>query len=301
MTSTRSLLVIADDFGIGPETSRGILDLAKLGRVTGTVLLVNSPYAEQAVAAWRAAERPLEVGWHPCLTLDRPILSPERVPSLVDANGKFQSLGRFLYRSALGKINSTQVEHELRAQLERFIRLTGSAPRLVNFHHHLHVFPPVDRVVLQILSELEPRPYLRRVTERFGVLCRVPGGRLKRLFLTWHGRRCGPALANANLPTNDTLAGISTPKSVLDPDYLRRWIRLVQGDVVELTCHPGHRDQTLVGRDCTADDGRVQARVEEFEHLSSLSFAQTCREAGLAITKPAEILARLPRSARHAA
>lgn len=301
MTRTRSLLVIADDFGIGPETSRGILDLAMLGRVTGTVLLVNSPHAEQAVGAWRAAQRTLEVGWHPCLTLDRPILPPERVPSLVDADGKFQPLGRFLFRSALGRVDPAQIDKELRAQLERFIQLTGAPPRLVNFHHHLHVFPPVDRIVMQILSELEPRPYLRRVSEQAGVLCRVPGGRLKRLFLTWHGRRCGPALASANLPTNDTLAGVSTPKSVLDPEYLRRWLRRVRGDIVELTCHPGHWDETLVGRDCSADDGRVQARVEEFKHLSGTSFAVACREAGLAITKPAEILARVPKSARHAA
>jgi chitin disaccharide deacetylase len=301
MTRTRSLLVIADDFGIGPETSRGILDLARLGRVTGTVLLVNSPYAEQAVEAWRAAERRLEVGWHPCLTLDRPILPPERVPSLVDPSGKFLSLGRFLLRSTLGRIDPAHIDKELRAQLGRFIELTGSPPRLINFHHHLHVFPPVDRIVMQILSELEPRPYLRRVTEGAWVLCRVPGGRLKRLFLTWHGRRCSRALANAKLPTNETLAGISTPKSVLDPEYLRRWIRMVRGDIVELTCHPGHWDETLVGRDCSSDDGRVQARVEEFKHLSGPVFAEACREAGLAITKPAEILARISRSARHAA
>ena len=301
MTNARSLLVIADDFGIGPETSRGILDLAAMGRVTGTVLLVNSPYAEQAVQAWRAARSPLEIGWHPCLTLDKPILAPPQVSSLVGANGNFQSLGRFLYRSKLGLIDPVQVETELRAQLERFVHLIGAPPRLVNFHHHLHVFSPVDRVLLRILSELEPRPYLRRVTESAGALWRIPGGRLKRLFLTWHGRRCGPTLHAAKLPTNDTLAGISTPQSVQDHDYLVRWIRQVSGDVVELTCHPGHRDETLIGRDCTAEDGYVQARVEEFKHLSAASFAQACNKAGLVISKPAEILARSPRSARHAA
>jgi chitin disaccharide deacetylase len=301
MTNPRSLLVIADDFGIGPETSRGILDLAAMGRVTGTVLLVNSPYAEHAVQAWRAARRPLEVGWHPCLTLDKPILAPRQVSSLVDAQGNFQSLGRFLYRSKLGKIDPVQIEKELRAQLERYVGMVGAPPRLVNFHHHLHVFPPVVGVLLRILSELEPRPYLRRVTESVGALWRIPGGRLKRLFLTWHGKRCGPALHAANLPTNETLAGISTPESVQDPNYLVRWIRQVAGDVVELTCHPGHRDETLIGRDCTAEDGRVQARVEEFKHLSASSFAQACNKAGLVISKPAEILARSQRSARHAA
>src|SRR4051812_28173019 len=109
MSGTRSLLVIADDFGIGPETSRGILDLGKQGRVTGTVLLVNSPYAEQAVQAWHAAGCPLEVGWHPALTLDRPLLPPEHVPSLVDKNGVFHPLGRFLAHLFFGQINAQEV------------------------------------------------------------------------------------------------------------------------------------------------------------------------------------------------
>ena len=272
-----------------------------MGRVSGTVLLVNSPYALQAVQAWRTANCPLELGWHPCLTLDQPILLPEQVPGLVDAQGRFLSLGQFLLRAKLGRLSPEEMDRELRAQLHRFVELTGAAPRLVNFHHHLHVFSPVDRVLLRILSELRPKPYLRRVRETPSALLGVPGGRLKRIFLSWHGRRFGKALETAQLPTNDTLAGISTPKSVLDPAYLSRWISRVAGDVVELTCHPGHRDETLIGRDCTAEDGRVEARVEEFKHLSSPVFAKAYNAAGLAIAKPSTILSRTSRSVGHAA
>ena len=53
--SQRFLVVTADDFGIGPATTHGILELALQGRVTATVLLVNSPHAEAAVRAWRQA------------------------------------------------------------------------------------------------------------------------------------------------------------------------------------------------------------------------------------------------------
>src|SRR5947208_10841292 len=88
----RYLLVTADDFGIGPETSRGILELAARGVVTSTVLLVNSPHALDAVAAWRKAGCPLELGWHPCLTIDAPILPPDQVPTLVGPDGRFPRL-----------------------------------------------------------------------------------------------------------------------------------------------------------------------------------------------------------------
>ena len=75
--AVRYLVVTADDFGIGPATSRGILDLAAEGLVTCTVLLVNSPYAAEAVDAWKATGRRLELGWHPCLTLDPPVAPPQ--------------------------------------------------------------------------------------------------------------------------------------------------------------------------------------------------------------------------------
>ena len=73
MDAARFLIVTADDFGIGPATTRGILDLALAGKITSSVLLVNSPHAREAVQAWRHAGEPFEMGWHPCLTLDQPI------------------------------------------------------------------------------------------------------------------------------------------------------------------------------------------------------------------------------------
>src|SRR5262249_6486403 len=104
MGQQRYLIVVADDFGIGPETTRGILEMAGKGLVTGSVLLANSPYAEQAVKAWRQACEPMEIGWSPCLTLDGPILPPAKVPSLVDSKGTFWTLGRFLKRLFFGRI-----------------------------------------------------------------------------------------------------------------------------------------------------------------------------------------------------
>ena len=50
MDAQRYLVVTADDYGIGPATSQGILELALQERVTATVLLVNSPHAESSVA-----------------------------------------------------------------------------------------------------------------------------------------------------------------------------------------------------------------------------------------------------------
>src|SRR5438445_610416 len=108
-TLARPLLITADDFGIGLETTRGILELARRGAVTSTVLLVNSPYAAESVRMWNAAGRPLELGWHPCLTLDSPLVPASQVPSLVGSDGKFPGLGGLLKRLLRGRVRQAEI------------------------------------------------------------------------------------------------------------------------------------------------------------------------------------------------
>jgi chitin disaccharide deacetylase len=293
----RYLVVTADDFGIGPATSEGILELAARGLVTGTVLLVNSPHAAGAVQHWRQTGAALELGWHPCLTLDRPILPAREVPTLVQPDGRFWGLGAFLSRLLLGRLGAAEIEAELTAQYRRFFELTGRPPALVNSHHHVQVFPPVGTILLKVLA-VGPLPYVRRVREPWRMLAAVPGARFKRTVLSLFGRWDAAAQARAAAPGNDWLAGVTDPPWVRDPDYLVRWLKRIPGRVVELTCHPGYLDTTLIGRDCTAGDGHLLRRVRELQLLRDPSFCEACRQAGFRLVSPLQ-LARL-RVARDA-
>ena len=301
MEGTRYLVVTADDFGIGPATSRGILELAAAGRVTGTVLLVNSPYAEAAVHSCRRAGCPLELGWHPCLTLDRPILPPEQVPSLVTADGRFPGLGLFSRRWLFGCIRVGEVEAELQAQYQRFIALVGRPPTIVNSHHHVQVFGMVGAALRRVLAASDPAPYLRRVREPWLTLRHVPGARAKRTFLTLLGRRESRRQITDRLPGNDWLVGITDPPYVHDPRFLARWLARAPGRIVELTCHPGHHDETLVGRDCARDDGMLERRVRELELLLQPDFVDAYQRAGFTLVSPSELARREASETRHAA
>lgn len=278
--SDRLLLVTADDFGIGPETTRGILDLAERGVVTSTVLLANSPFAEDAVRQWRAGSRSLELGWHPCLTLDSPLLPPDRVPSLIGVDGRFHPLGQFLIRLAFGRIDALEVEAELRAQLERFVELVGRPPVNVNAHHHVHVFPRVGAALARVLAGIATRPFLRRVSEPLRTLFRVPGARLKRAFLWSLGRRRALAFSG-----NDVLIGITDPPRVHDPRFFARWLSEARGQYVELCCHPGYPDRTLTDR----DPDPAQRRSREQELLAAAEFLDAVRAAGFRLVSAAEM------------
>jgi predicted glycoside hydrolase/deacetylase ChbG (UPF0249 family) len=301
LNGQRFLVVTADDYGIGPATSEGILELAQRGIVTSAVMLVNSPYAERALWRWRQAGMPMELGWHPCLTLDRPLLPAGQVPSLIGADGRFHPLGAFIRRLFLKRFRPAEVEAELQAQYDRFVDLLGHAPTVVNAHHHVQVFKPIGAILRSILTRGSQLPYMRRIHEPWRTLWGVPGARLKRLFLSWLGGRDARRQRCQGFPGNDWLAGITDPPCVMDVGFLVRWLREARGEAVELTCHPGHFDTTLVGRDCTADDGQLERRVNEFHLLEAASFKEACREAGFMRVAPASFLSLSFRGARDAA
>jgi predicted glycoside hydrolase/deacetylase ChbG (UPF0249 family) len=302
MDATRFLIIIADDYGIGSETSRGILELAGRNLVSGTVLLVNSPYAEEAVRAWRRSGCRLEMGWHPCLTLDSPCAPASRVPSLLGADGRLLPLRRFLARLYLHQICPRQIEIELNAQYNRFLELVGHAPTIVNSHQHISLFSPVGAILRGVLKARgTPLPYLRRVQEPWSMLGRITGARRKRTLLTLLGRMESRHQVYDGFPGNDWLAGITNPAHVSDPGFFARWLALVPGRIVELACHPGHRDTTLIGRDCTEHDGLLQRRVDELRLLQQENFLEACRLAGFVRVSPSEMLAHRTERLAHAA
>ena len=286
----RVLLVIADDLGMGPNTTSGILQLASQGIVTGSVLLVNSPYAEEGVKRWRHLGAVPELGWHPNLTLDFPVAPPSQIPSLIRPDGALWPLKSFLKRWFFGLVNPRDIETELQHQLQRFIELVGYPPTLVNFHQHLGLFAPVGEILLRTLAGLRVKPYVRRIQEPWPLWRKLPGARLKRAFLGLLGRRLSRYQEAHGFPGNDWLAGITSPPCVTDPEFFTRWLKAIPGDVVELMCHPGRYDPTLIGRDCKADDGLLQQRVNELRWLGDPLFRDAVASAGFQLASPSEYM-----------
>jgi len=282
----RQLLVVADDFGIGLATSRGILELAHEGVLSAALLLVNSPHAAASVAVWKQQGQPVELGWHPCLTLDRPVLAPRAVPSLVRGDGRFHDLRGFLKRWLLGRLRRAEIRAELAAQLARFQTLVGHPPRIVAAHHHLQVFPPVGTLLLDLLARLHPRPYVRRVVEPRPQLTALPGGRPKRLLLNWLGQRFAQKQRRRGFPGNDVLAGITDPETSSDPRFFVDCLAHTRGRYVELICHPGREDTALIGRDDLGGPCERVRRVHELQALRHPRFRAAVARFGFEIVPP---------------
>ncbi|HXU63566.1 MAG TPA: ChbG/HpnK family deacetylase [Polyangia bacterium] len=166
------LVVNADDFGLSPAISRGILRAHRDGIVTSTSLLGNVADLDGARAL--LAEAPgLGVGVHLALTGGAPVSPADRVPSLLAPDGRFHARGQdFITAWMRGRVSPDEVQRELDAQVAR-IREAGVPIDHLDTHRHLGFLPVVGRAVEEVarrhgiagIRSAVERPTLAWVTE----------------------------------------------------------------------------------------------------------------------------------------
>lgn len=127
----KKLLLRADDLGFSEGVNHGIARTVERGLIKNCGVMVNMEATEHAV---RLFERiPCCLGLHGNVSVGRPVLPPEEVPSLVDEAGFFHSSRR--YRSAAAEFASVEdLERELTAQYRRFWELFGRKPAYFEAH-----------------------------------------------------------------------------------------------------------------------------------------------------------------------
>ena len=132
----RLLIINADDFGMCHAINEAIFTALKEGVVTSTSLMVPCPWALHAIHLLKKnPDIPFAV--HLTLVSEalyyryKPIVSKEKVPSLLDDAGYFYGLegtGKLLEQAELG-----EVEREFRAQLE-VVLAAGLNPTHLDWH-----------------------------------------------------------------------------------------------------------------------------------------------------------------------
>lgn len=208
---TRRLIVNADDFGLTPGVSEGILAAHRHGIVTSTTVLVTAGPSRDLLA--RAADAGLGLGLHVNLTLGKPIT---RARSLVDRDGRFVRDPR----RAAARAAERDVREEIEAQVERFRRLTGRLPTHLDTHHHVGLYPPVREIVLEVARAL-----------RLPVRSQDDGARAR--------------ARTAGLRTPDQFFGESGPGAYWTAARTLAHLRALSPGVSEFMTHPGRFDDAL--------------------------------------------------------
>lgn len=149
----RQLIVNADDYGLTPGVSRGILKAHQAGIVTSTSVMINMRAAEEWLHTAQAGAPELGLGLHINLTTGSPVSQPGDIPDLVRPNGTFHPHEEII--GLLPTIDITQIEREMLAQVARFEEITGKLPDHLDSHDHIaYLSPATVKLLIKLAQEL---------------------------------------------------------------------------------------------------------------------------------------------------
>lgn len=274
---TFSLILCADDYGLSPAVSAGILEALGAGRLNATGAMTNRP-------GWKTAARELQAlqgrdarggplfGVHLNLTLGAPLAGGTSLAP----SGVLPQLSTFL-RGKLSREAIADLAHEIRAQLNAFEDAMGRAPDFIDGHQHVHVLEPVRGL---LLDEAQSRGYagkvwLRDSADRPDRILRRKVEAKKALALAWFGRGFAKEARARGFTVNCGFSGFSA----FDParDYGADFARYLAhpGPRHLVMCHPGHVDDELKSLDPV-----TATREQELTFLLSDRFSETMDRAG---------------------
>jgi predicted glycoside hydrolase/deacetylase ChbG (UPF0249 family) len=265
MGSFRNVILCADDFGLADGVSRGIVELAEMGRLSATGAMTNMPGWRRAAGDLKPLKGRIAVGLHLNLTTGAPLGSMlQLAPS-----GAFPPLGKLLQRALRRRLQADEIAQEIERQLDAFLEVHGQPPAFVDGHQHVHVLPGIRPALLGVLTErgYAGRVWLRDPSDQLASILRRPIGRSKALIVKSLARGFARAAHQAGFQTNEGFTGFA-PLDLSEPAarvFEEAFSKL--GPCPVVMCHPGYVDDELRALDPT-----VESRVAELDYLRSDAF-----------------------------
>jgi predicted glycoside hydrolase/deacetylase ChbG (UPF0249 family) len=271
------LIVTADDYGLTDGVCRAIIDAHARGIVTATSVLAVGASFDYGASLLRETPA-LAVGAHlAAVGEDPPLLSAREIPTLVDRRGAFPLSYRTLVRRAsMRRVDPDDLRREFGAQLEA-IRSAGLAIGHVDTHQHVHLWPAIGDVVVELARD-QGIPALRRPRSA----AHGPVGRAVNLL----GTRLDRRLAGSGLRATAYYAGLDEAghldRSALSRALLRA--RDAGASSVEINTHPGESGDPDLARfawDFSWSDER--------ELLTDPALPDTVRRLGYQLSTPEQL------------
>jgi chitin disaccharide deacetylase len=236
-------IVNADDLGIHPAISAGILSAYRNGILTSCTMLVTTDYLEETLRDYvRPAELP--IGVHLSLTLGKAVTPVRDVPDLVDEEGYFKlGAGRLLLATFAGRSGTkllSQIEREFEAQFAR-AHDGGLRPTHADSHQHVHMNPAIFQLVEKLLPRFGiARLRLARENFRWAILGPDLPRTIGRLNpIKWALLRARGASIKPTLAVTDDFFGVLY-SGVTNKEAIGRVIAGASNEhSLEICMHPG--------------------------------------------------------------
>lgn len=269
-----AMALCADDYAISAGVSRGICELMAQDRLYSTSCLTVSRFWPEH-ARWLApyAGRS-SIGLHLALTNFTP-LAPARD---LARNGRLPGLRQLIVGALSGQLPRAEIYRELQRQFDAFESAFGRPPDYADGHHHVHQFPVIRDIVLELVAKRIPDGYLRLSDEPFGAIWTRNVTRVRASVITGLGLGCRRRAQALGLRMNTRFAGIYdfSPQFVYR-DVFRKYIAGAPAGLAVM-CHPGHVDAELAALDST-----VESRPRELSYFSGADFPADLTAAGMVL------------------
>jgi chitin disaccharide deacetylase len=274
MSSFRSVILCADDFGLADGVSRGIVELAEMGRLSATGAMTNMPGWRRMARSLMPLRDRIAVGLHLNFTAGTPLGPMPRLAPL----GAFPALKDLLPKALKRQLPDSEIAEEISRQIEAFEEAFGDAPAFVDGHQHVHVLPAIRPALIQALKArgYAGRVWLRDPSDKAMAILRRPIGRNKALIVKSLARGFARSAHAAGFRTNRGFSGfapldLSVPVARVFEEAFSKL-----GAHPLVMCHPGYVDDEL-----RALDPALESRVEELNYLKSDAFRDLLEERGL--------------------
>jgi chitin disaccharide deacetylase len=274
MSSFRSVILCADDFGLADGVSRGIVELAEMGRLSATGAMTNMPGWRRMARSLMPLRDRIAVGLHLNFTAGTPLGPMPRLAPL----GAFPALKDLLPKALKRQLPGSEIAEEISRQIDAFEEAFGDAPAFVDGHQHVHVLPAIRPALIQALKArgYAGRVWLRDPSDKAMAILRRPIGRNKALIVKSLARGFARSAHAAGFRTNRGFSGfapldLSVPVARVFEEACSKL-----GAHPLVMCHPGYVDDEL-----RALDPALESRVEELNYLKSDAFRDLLEERGL--------------------
>jgi predicted glycoside hydrolase/deacetylase ChbG (UPF0249 family) len=218
--------------------------------------MTNAPHTRGAAKLARATPS-LDVGVHLVVTFDRPLADVERVPTLVDRDGRFFRPIELLARD----IDRKEALIEYRAQYLKARELLGREPTHLDSHHWVHDHPALEWAIGELARET-------------GAAARI------------HSDEQRDRLRARGVRTPDRFVRDFQHEGKVGVDPLLALLERIaaKGGVTELMCHPGEPDEALAKR-----SGYARERATELATLTDPRVRARVKDLGISLTTFADI------------
>jgi chitin disaccharide deacetylase len=255
-SNTKLLIIHANDLAMAHSVNAATIKALESGLVRSGSVMVPGPWFPE-IAAYARKHPDVDLGVHLTLSSEwssyrwGPVLSKDRVPSLLESDGHFGAVG--------SQMNLQEVEAEIRAQIER-AKAFGLQPTHLDSHQ----------------GTLYANRDLLRIFLKVGRDYKLPV-KIARDFWAWK-----PFFSELLDPTDiiidrEIIIDASVPSSQWSKFYTDA-IKSIQPGITEMIVHLGHYDDEM--RAMTKDHSEWGAawRQRDFQFIISSDFRRAIQE-----------------------